>query len=316
MGNLGGHVIPGSFLVLFSVWWTFSIFKRYYLCKRATLAEGEGGENGLGVGSGGGGRLESGKSSAGVIYVNTATFPCLCFSHMQLEGVLKITFTIIGIVGEFVTGFKGGKFVNLENAQHIVMYFFFCLNGVMDVLSHYGAPQPPHMDYVTACLAFAIEAVIFSHHLHGLTSMDIQMHKMLLYLAWGCVVALMAEVYFRRSIVPALIRIYLVLLQGTWFFQIGFILYPPWGMEEWDQEDHSQMMVVTITFCWHAALVFLFMLLVNWIMYCKTRRLSPTSVYHRLRPMQSSSQQSIQHLSKMDTDQMRRIIEDSEEEDL
>lgn len=55
MGTLGGHVIPGGFLVIFSVWWTFSIFKRYYLCRRAALVErvGEDDTGGGGVGVGG-----------------------------------------------------------------------------------------------------------------------------------------------------------------------------------------------------------------------------------------------------------------------
>ena len=30
MGSFLGHVVPGTFFILFSVWWSFSIFRRYF----------------------------------------------------------------------------------------------------------------------------------------------------------------------------------------------------------------------------------------------------------------------------------------------
>lgn len=80
-----------------------------------------------------------------------------------------------------MTGFRGGKFVNLGNAQHTAMYSFFCLNGALDLLYHYHAPLPPNLDYITASVSFAMEAILFSFHLHGRTPMDKQVPLTLIY---------------------------------------------------------------------------------------------------------------------------------------
>ena len=68
--------------------------------------------------------------------------------------------------------------------------------------------------------------------------------------------------FARRSVLAALTRSYFVLIQGTWFCQIGFILYPPVG-EKWNQEDHGQMMIVAILYAWHHILVALGILILN-----------------------------------------------------
>jgi hypothetical protein len=35
--------------------------------------------------------------------------------------------------------------------------------------------------------------------------------------------------------------------QGSWFYQVGFILYPPWGMSEWNVSDHRQVSLSVIS---------------------------------------------------------------------
>lgn len=54
------------------------------------------------------------------------------------------------------------------NAQHITMFAFFGLNGVVDLLLHKGWLLPPKLDYVTAALAYAVEGFLFYNHLHGM----------------------------------------------------------------------------------------------------------------------------------------------------
>jgi hypothetical protein len=48
----------------------------------------------------------------------------------------------------------------------------------------------------------------------------------------------------------------LLKLKGTWFWQVGFILYPPSGGERaWDEDNHHQIMLLTISYCWHVILI-------------------------------------------------------------
>ena len=46
-------------------------------------------------------------------------------------------------------------------------------------------------------------------------------------------------------------RHYLILLQGTWFYQIGFILYPLDGMGKWALDDTENIMATTLIYAWH-----------------------------------------------------------------
>ncbi len=45
--------------------------------------------------------------------------------------------------------------------------------------------------------------------------------------------------------------------QCTWLYNLAFVLYPPVGWPLWDENDHGQMMNVTLMFAWNIALVFI-----------------------------------------------------------
>ncbi len=45
--------------------------------------------------------------------------------------------------------------------------------------------------------------------------------------------------------------------QCTWLYNLAFVLYPPAGWPIWDEDDHGQMMNVTLLFAWNIALVFI-----------------------------------------------------------
>lgn len=63
---------------------------------------------------------------------------CCSNTPFPLESVLKIILTGIGLAGEVITALDGnGRFVNIGNAQHITMFFFFGTTAVIEVLHHY-----------------------------------------------------------------------------------------------------------------------------------------------------------------------------------
>jgi len=135
------------------------------------------------------------------------------------------------------------------------------MSGVVDILVHHGAPLPQDIQYFIGCLSFTVEAVLFKFHLHGRTEMDILIHTLLLYVVYANVLFIIAEIRYRNSINVALARAYSVLLQGTWFWQAGFLLYNPLpGAVPWEGDNHEQMMVVAMMFAWHMAGVFVVMM--------------------------------------------------------
>jgi hypothetical protein len=72
------------------------------------------------------------------------------------------------------------------------------------------------------------------------------------------------EFYSPDNVVITYGRIFFVMLQGTWFYQAGFILYPPKSFGKgwvWDPENHEQIMKITSIYCWHILLISIGLLL-------------------------------------------------------
>uniref|UniRef100_A0A0P4WI36 Transmembrane protein 45B n=1 Tax=Scylla olivacea TaxID=85551 RepID=A0A0P4WI36_SCYOL len=99
--------------------------------------------------------------------------------------------------------------------------------------------------------------------------------------------------------------------QGTWFYQIGFILYPPVG-RMWSQEDHRQMMLVTLLFAWHNATVFVAMVLTGTLVYLRVKAMAPSCLYHRLHHHLKAPTQS--HLAHLEAEPSKAMLLSEDEE--
>ena len=248
MGTFLGHLLPGSFFLGISLWWMLKSFQRYFHSLQ--------------------------KNSPA--FRSTMTYPCSCcfgcLRTFEFEGFTKIALCVVGITGEIITAFHDGHFAYLGNGQHATMFFFFALSGLVDVLVHYRVPLPTGIEYMASILAFTVEAVLFNFHLHGRSSLDVVIHKLLLYTIYAAIIALFVEMKFRSQPLAALFRAYCVVVQGTWFIQVGYILYNPLpGAEPWDQEDHDNILLGTMIFAWHMAGAFMFLLLLGLLLGCRHR---------------------------------------------
>ena len=255
MGSFGGHALPGSFFIVFALSWFFDTLRHYYRSKVSQRPHR---------------RYTSTVTSVCFHGNNSSAFS---FQSIPWEGIIKIVFTLIGFTLEIITGFKHGQFVHIGNGQHATMFFFFGLSGVVDVLAHYKitAVLPPGIDYVMAFLAFSVEALLFRFHLHGRTALDVLLHTLLLYAVYACCVCTLLEMSLPHNPLPRLARTYFVFLQGTWFWQIGFILYNPMigsNVVPWHDDDHGEMMLVTMMFTWHMAAILVIMLVMAAVMSC------------------------------------------------
>ncbi|CAH1800253.1 unnamed protein product [Owenia fusiformis] len=251
MGTFMGHALPGSFFIIFASWWIINIWIRYFRSKQR-----------------------------GTEFRSSATFKCSCLcgklGTWQVEGALKMLFCSIGLTGEMITGFDDkGNFVNFGNAQHITMFAAFGLSGLIDILMHHDFPIPKGMDYVGMLVAVMVEGVLFLFHLHGRKPMDIQVHILLVYVLGASIVSLLVEMYIQNSVLAALARSYCVLIQGTWFWQVGAILYPHHvnpNASRWDEEDHEQMMITVLIFAWHMIIDFIVIIIMGAAVNCYIKR--------------------------------------------
>ncbi|XP_029823745.2 transmembrane protein 45B [Ixodes scapularis] len=246
MGTFAGHALPGTFLFLLGTWWTFGAWRVYILRRR-------GHRN----------------------YSCTAafTFPKLP-ERLCIEGLAKVVSACVGVAAEVATGFKHGRFTEIGNAQHTSMYIFYGLSGLADILTVHRAPIPRGTDYGILLMTVCVEGLLFYFHLHGRTQLDVLVHTLLVYTIVAEAACIAVEMVQRRSTLAALGRSFFGVMQGTWFFQIGFILHNPLpNSRPWD-ENHQNMMWAAVFYTWHMIGVMVHVGLMGvfawlWCMWCE-----------------------------------------------
>ncbi|XP_069470251.1 transmembrane protein 45B [Ambystoma mexicanum] len=226
MANFKGHALPGSFFLIFGLWWSVK-YPLKYLNKKMK------------------GNCRSNR----------------CYQRLELvEGIVKAACSLVGILAEqFVPdgphmhlyNRESKEWVKLMNWQHSTMYLFFFISGVVDILVYSPLKVPKGLDRLALSLAVFVEGFLFYFHIHNRPALDQHIHSLLLFAVFGGAVTIFMEIFLRDNIVLELFRASLAILQGTWFYQIGFVLFPPWGGPEWDQMDHLNLMFITMCFCWH-----------------------------------------------------------------
>ncbi|XP_070799888.1 transmembrane protein 45A [Pituophis catenifer annectens] len=249
MANFKGHALPGSFFLLFGLWWSVKYPFRYFCQRRKNIYLG---------------------SKAG-------------FQRLEfIEGIIKVFFALIGMAAEqFVPDGPHMKLYNNEkkqwnylmNWQHATMYLFYGISGLVDIVTHSTNVLPEALDRMMLSLAVFVEGFLFYYHIHGRSMLDFHVHQLLLITIFGGALCIFLEVFLHNSIVLEMFRTSLCILHGSWFWQIGFVLYPPNGHTEWNQMDHNNMMFLTMCYCWHYAITLLIMAvnytLVSWVVRTK-----------------------------------------------
>ena len=69
----------------------------------------------------------------------------------------------------------------------------------------------------------------FSFHatMHGKAMLETTIHQLPVYVMYMVVLAGCAELLLPHVLLPALLRVYGVLVLGSWFFHVAFVLYLP-----------------------------------------------------------------------------------------
>jgi len=242
MGSFGGHILPGSFFIVFGVWWTTQISK--IRLERGRNRERSGQR-----------RLEKYRTF----------FPCTLYGYsLPLEPFIKILSTSIGICIEFNSSFKAEKNVAPDN-QHIIMYLMFLINSLCEVFTYYKVLVPKGTDYFTGSLAFLIEAMLFLFHIEHQDKFEQTIHLLLIFVISLCCLTSTIEAWMPDKLSFKYIRAFFTILQGTWFWQIAFFIYNPipgYPMVWHAASPHAQNMWVSVIFSWHCIAILTLQLLI------------------------------------------------------
>uniref|UniRef100_A0A8D0BBM8 Transmembrane protein 45A n=1 Tax=Salvator merianae TaxID=96440 RepID=A0A8D0BBM8_SALMN len=256
MGNFKGHALPGCLFLLIGFWWSVK-FPLKYLCRKKKHASSLGSKTG--------------------------------FQRIELaEGIFKAVFSLIGMTAEqFVSSgphlklydYETKQWHQLMNWQHATLYLFYCISGLVDIVAHSTNVLPVALDKMMLSLAVFAEGFLLYYHIHGRSMLDFHLHQLLIVAVFGAAFCIFLEVFFRGIVVLEMLRTSLCILQGSWLWQIAFVLYPPSGSPEWNQMDHNNTMFLTVCYCWHYAFAILIMAvnytIVSWIVRSKIKQ-TPT----------------------------------------
>ncbi|XP_032084654.1 transmembrane protein 45B [Thamnophis elegans] len=243
MPTLAGHILPGCFFIFFGFWWSVK-----YPLKRISRTH---------------------KKNSHIQWN---------FKHVEIiDGAVKVIFGLIGILADQFASSgphlqlyseQTHSWVKLMLWQHSTMYFFFTISGVVEIITYSSTLMPVGLDRFMLGIALFVEGFLFKYHVSQRPMLDQVIHSLLLLTIFPGVAICFVQVFVRDNLILDLFLVCLAFLQGTWFWQIGFVLYPPRGRPEWDLNDHSNLMFITMCFCWHLALA-IFITAVNYVLvYC------------------------------------------------
>ncbi|KFV50944.1 Transmembrane protein 45B, partial [Gavia stellata] len=223
-----GSALRGTFFFIFGLWWSVRYPLKYL--RRKANAESQ--------------------PSYGVQRVEV------------FEGAVKAFFALAGIlVEQFVPAGphlqlyspKTHSWADLTHWHYTTMYLFFLLSGIVDVVSHSPLKLPLGLDRLSLSVALFLEGLLFCFHDYSDAVLDQHLHSLLAMAIFAGALCALLEVFIRDHIILETFRTSSFLLQGSWLWQIGFVLSPPWGGPGWDQTDRSNFMFLTMCFCWHYA---------------------------------------------------------------
>ena len=262
-------------------------------------------------------------------------------TRVPFEPILKLLLPFVGIVAEaFMDVHKvdghpqiewkvyrlyneNGNLNDLGKPHHITMYSAFLLSGLIDILSLF-IKFPRHTSQLFAAMAFWVEGILFYFHTECRSELDVQVHFILTTVIFGCAITAMLRMIQPANLMINIAFTFGVILQGTWFIQVGHTLYPPSG-KKWDEgnnpcrstsvsgtsnDHHNVTMLVSAFLTWHIVGIGLG-LLVLWVVL---RLVVKSKICFRL--TRRARGQKLQPRNWVDTEEHERLITDDEAGDV
>lgn len=241
-GSWLGHALPGTFFLVWGIWWMLSVSLAYH---RSITARQ--------------------KFQSQTWYPLTCKYGCR--SVEKLEAWLKAILPMVGMFAEVY--FHPGDLYyrslfgddgniassNVNNWQHFTMYLFFSMSGWLDIFGE-KANMPESFNQSYLALSFWMEATLFWFHLKMQFGLMNTIHFLLVLCVLGSAIACTWESIYPESINAAALRAISTVFQGTWFFQTANVLY---GTNKWSLDWMANDMILPVIWCWHLAFCILLM---------------------------------------------------------
>ncbi|XP_005071765.1 transmembrane epididymal protein 1A-like [Mesocricetus auratus] len=235
MGTLEGHLLPGMGFLLYSLYYSV-------LTSLALLREQKALEHPM--------------------------LPRKLWGHRQVsyEALVKVLIPTFATICEFfyplgvnrlqMIDWKDPRrpFIFKDNWEHITMFGFFILSGVVDMVSQ---ARPAHRSVKLECafeaLTFYVLVLLMATHIENKSSMEIRVHLLLMLPSFLLAVVITVETWLPSHPPIWVLKSWLGLVFSNWMFQICEMYVPPTG-QPWRSDSPTDHAFLTVFFCWYMAL--------------------------------------------------------------
>lgn len=252
MGSFAGHAVPGSFFLLYGIWWIFVSYLHYFYTRPISS------------------RASKAKLKRENEINRRSTLPTPCCPRLPLESLCKILLSFCGILVETLFNWKNGvvfdpirvhSHEDFSRMQHTTMYSFFLLSGIVDMCI-YCVRIPRNSTKLFLALAFFIEGMLFYFHTENRDELNQRAHLILTLSIFGCTICAAARIYISDSLLLNAGLGFFITLQGSWFYQVAFVLYGKYS-DEWTDDEMSPM-YMGFAASWHVMVIAVLMM-IGWI---------------------------------------------------
>ncbi|KAM6160960.1 transmembrane epididymal protein 1A-like [Erethizon dorsatum] len=278
MGTLAGHLLPAIFLLLYSLYYSVLLSLALlwgWRVLKPTLPP----------------REKRGHSP---------------WQWAALEGMVKVVLTLTGILGElfYPPGVNRTRLVDWEaplrpflfkdSWQHVTMYSFFMLSGVVDIVSQRClARQNAKLERAAEALAFYVVVLLMVTHIENRSSLEIRVHVLFMVPTFLVALVLSIEVWVPDQPPLWALKTWMGLVLSSWLLQLCVVLYTPPSGQPWRADSPEDMAFLTTFFCWHLGLMAVLLAAIYglcslWLRHCSSWVGSPGARYETC-PTESSS---------------------------
>ncbi|KAM9225771.1 transmembrane epididymal protein 1A-like [Dugong dugon] len=280
MGTLEGHLLPGMFTLFYSLYYSvlvsLALLRGQRLLKLPLPPREKRGQR--------------------------------WWQLVPLEGVAKVVITTAGIIPEFF--YPPGEyrlrmvdwedprrpFIFKDNWQHVTMYGFFLISGVVDIVSQScQAQRKLKLEQAAEALAFHVLVLLMATHIENKSTLEIRVHILFMVPAFLVALVLTTEIWFPDQPALWVLKTWMGLVLSSWLLQLCVLMYAPPSGQPWRADSPEDLAFLTIFFCWHlaiqaAVLAVIYALCTLWLRRCSSSIEVPSTRYQPC-PMDPSSEE-------------------------
>nr|Q8CHM9.1 RecName: Full=Transmembrane epididymal protein 1 [Rattus norvegicus]CAD56346.1 transmembrane epididymal protein 1 [Rattus norvegicus] len=161
----------------------------------------------------------------------------------------------------FMTKMIPPRFMYPKEWQHLTMFILLTLDGCVEVVSRSVLRQRlVLLERGATVLGVYVLLLLLVSHVKDSSGVELQVHSLLILVVFLLMLVLTAELWAPEMVHLWVIETFLFLTMGSWLMQAAFILFRPVSGFPWEDDDISNIMLVTTFFCWHVMINALCML--------------------------------------------------------